>query len=460
MTITDSAPIAAVAGQRETSLPVVIIGAGPVGLAAAAQLLERGIEPLVLERGDHAGAAISEWGHIRLFSPWRHVTDAASVRLLEAQGWTPQHPDALPTGHELVKHYLAPLAATPQLASRIRYGVTVENVSRDGMDRTRTAGRDTTPFLIRVDSRGDADEIRARAVIDASGTFSTPNPVTTSGLAPRHSAEVADRLTHGLPDVLGRDRAQFAGRRVVVVGAGHSAANALIALRRLAEQEPGTTITWAIRSADPHRVVGSDDDQLPGRASLGAATRELIDDNAVTLVDRFLIDDVEPRGDAVALVGTRAGAPTAIEADVVVVGTGFRPDLDGLREIRLRLDDVVEAPEKLAPLIDPNEHSCGSVPPHGVDELSHPEKGFWLAGMKSYGRAPTFLLLTGYEQVRSIADELAGRHEEARRIELVLPETGVCSTDLAAGSCCIVPAASERSAVSDLTLTAKPASCC
>jgi len=138
----------------------------------------------------------------------------------------------------------------------------------------------------------------------------------------------------------------------------------------------------------------------------------------------------------VSVVGLRAGELVELEADTVVVATGFRPDLDMLREVRLGLDEVVEAPTRLAPLIDPNLHSCGTVPPHGVDELSHPEPGFWLAGMKSYGRAPTFLLLTGYEQVRSIADELAGDRDAARRIELVLPETGVCSTDVDAQSCC------------------------
>ncbi|MEO6116541.1 MAG: flavoprotein, partial [Pseudolysinimonas sp.] len=148
------------------------------------------------------------------------------------------------------------------------------------------------------------------------------------------------------------------------------------------------------------------------------------------------IEDVVPAPDGrVTVVGERAGAPESIDADTVVVATGFRPDLESLREIRLALDDVIEAPVRLAPLIDPNLHSCGTVPPHGVDELSHPEPGFWLAGMKSYGRAPTFLLLTGYEQVRSIADEIAGNHSAARLIELVLPETGVCSTDLGT-SCC------------------------
>jgi hypothetical protein len=105
----------------------------------------------------------------------------------------------------------------------------------------------------------------------------------------------------------------------------------------------------------------------------------------------------------------------------VVNATGFRPDLDMLREVRVSLDEIVEAPRQLAPLIDPNLHSCGTVYPHGVAELGHPEPNFYIAGMKSYGRAPTFLLLTGYEQVRSIADELAGNHEAARLVQLELP---------------------------------------
>ena len=124
--------------------------------------------------------------------------------------------------------------------------------------------------------------------------------------------------------------------------------------------------------------------------------------------------------------------------DVVVNATGFRPDLGMLREIRLELDDIVEAPRRLAPLIDPNVHSCGTVAPHGFRELTHPETGFFLVGMKSYGRAPTFLLATGYEQVRSVTAWLAGDVDAASNVELVLPATGVCSTDAGggAGGCC------------------------
>ena len=113
--------------------------------------------------------------------------------------------------------------------------------------------------------------------------------------------------------------------------------------------------------------------------------------------------------------------------DELIVGTGFRPDLSMLSELRLGLDPALDCPTTLAPLIDPNEHSCGTVRPHGARELAHPEAGFYIAGMKAYGRAPTFLALTGYEQVRSIIADIAGDKEAAARVELVLPETGVCS---------------------------------
>ena len=398
--------------DRMTGLPVAIVGAGPVGLAAAAQLLERGVEVVVFEQGERAGSAIRQWGHTRLFSGWEYLVDPASVRLLQGTGWT--LPSGTPNGHELVELYLEPLAAA--LGDRVRYGTRVAAVTRQGMDRTRSTGRAETPFLLRA----NGVDVLARAVIDASGTYNSANGLV-AGLD-----DTAPYVTHGLPDVLGADRARFEGTHTLVVGAGHSAANTLLALASL----DSTTITWAIRNASPVRVF-TGDDELAGRASLGARVQQLVADGRVELVDSFEIDAVS---DGPIVDGRRAGEPLTIRPDVIVAATGFRPDLDLLREIRLGLDEVVESPRALAPLIDPNLHSCGTVEPHGVAELAHPEPDFYIAGMKSYGRAPTFLLATGYEQVRSIADELAGNHEAARLVQLTLPATGVCSTD--SGSCC------------------------
>ncbi|KRC62154.1 flavoprotein [Agromyces sp. Root81] len=432
--------------SRLQALPVAIIGAGPIGLATAANLVERGLDFVLLEAGDRIGASVAQWGHTRLFSPWRHLVDPASQRLLAATGWQAPPADSLPSGTELVERFLAPLAALPAIAERTRLGVEVTDVTREGMDRTRTAGRAQTPFLLRIRTADGVEELTARAVIDASGTYRTPNSLGSSGIDPLGLSEVEDLVSHPLPDVLGRDRALFAGQHTVVVGAGHSAANTLLNLAALAEQEPGTRITWVIRNATAARVSTAPDDELQARASIGARVDALVAAGRIELVDRFeIVRLARGAGDeasAARITGRRGDGLETISADRIVNATGFRPNLEMLREIRLELDDIVEAPRRLAPLIDPNVHSCGTVEPHGFGELQQPERDFFIVGMKSYGRAPTFLLATGYEQVRSVTAWLAGDAAAARDVALVLPATGVCSTGASAepgadsGSCC------------------------
>lgn len=423
--------------DRLATLPVAIIGAGPTGLAAAANLLERGIDFVIYEAGESAAASIRLWGHTRLFSPWRHLVDPASARLLAATGWTSPSENVAPTGRELVDFYLEPLANLDSITSRTQTGVEVIAVSREGTDRTRTSGRSAAPFVLRLRTAEGVEEVTARAVIDASGTYRSPNPLSSSGLDPLGVAEVQDRITHALPDVLGAERAMFAGKHVTVVGAGHSAANTLIALAKLARDEPGTRVTWLIRNRNAVRVSSSPDDELADRTRLGGRVDQLVRNGAIILIDGFEIDDARGQGDNVLLVGRRAGERVEHATDVVVNATGFRPNLSILREIRLELDDIVEAPRRLAPLINPNLHSCGTVEPHGFRELKQPEDSFFIVGMKSYGRAPTFLLATGYEQVRSVVAWLAGDSAAASNVELTLPTTGVCSTDVgSSASCC------------------------
>ena len=400
-------------------LPVAIIGAGPIGLAAAAHLLEKGETPLVLEAGDIVGASIREWAHVRLFSPWRYLVDPAARRLLETTSWTMPDEDHLPTGGELAAQLLDPLSQHPSLAPTIRLGRRVVAVSRRGYDKVKSAGRDAAPFeLVVRASDGSIERVLARAVIDASGTWYAANPMGAAGLVAEGEAEHANRIRYGIPDVRGRERERYAGRRTLVVGSGHSAFNALLDLAALGDEVPGTEIVWAIRRADVGLMFGGGGkDRLEARGALGTRLHALVDD------------------------GQRLEA-----VDEIVVATGFRPDLSLTRELRLRLDPWLEAPEQLAPLIDPNLHSCGTVYPHGAAELAHPEKDFYVVGMKSYGRAPTFLMLTGYEQVRSVACALVGDVEGARNVELVLPETGVCQTDLGgdlARACCSTATVAE-----------------
>ena len=436
MTLIELSPRARTAPRLDV-LPVAIIGAGPIGLAAAANFVERGIDFVVYEAGEKAAASMSSWRHIRLFSPWQHLVDPAAARLLLAAGWRRPDDGVAPYASELIDLYLEPLAALEPIASKIELDTTVVSVTREGMDRTRSTGRDETPFQLRVvGADGEVRDIPARAVIDASGTYLHPNSLSSNGLDPLGMADVADRVTHALPDVLGAERDRFVGRHTVVVGAGHSAANTLINLAKLARETEGTRVTWVIRNSGAARVSNSEDDELPGRASLGDRVERLVRTGAIELVTNFGISRLVRTDVGVDLVGT-AGDERRVHADRVVNATGFRPNLEMLREIRLDLDEIVEAPRRLAPLIDPNVHSCGTVEPHGFFELQQPESGFFIAGMKSYGRAPTFLLATGYEQVRSIAAWLGGDMAAASTVQLVLPSTGVCSTgDSAAGSCC------------------------
>ena len=426
-------------------LPVAVIGAGPVGLAAAAHLLERGLEPLVFEAGPSVGDAIRRWGHVRVFSTWKYNLDPASVRLLERNGWEAPRPTALPYGSQIVSDYLEPLAATPELRDRIRTGSRVVAVTRQGMDKGRSQGRDQVPFLLRIEhDGGQVTDVLARAVIDTSGAWSTPAPLGSSGLAVpgEAKARAAGLVTGPLPDVAAGG---FAGRRTLVIGSGHSAANMVLDLARVARANPGTDVLWAIRAATPARAYGGGDaDQLPARGQLGASLRTAVESGSVQLLTNFHTASIDVRGDAVTV---HAADGRSVEVDRVIPAVGFRPDLAMLSELRLDLDPAVEAPKALGPLIDPDFHSCGTVPAHGASILAQPEKDFYLAGMKSYGRAPTFLMATGYEQVRSIAAALAGDTEAANAVELELPETGVCSTnipdadeDAAADSCCAAPA--------------------
>jgi thioredoxin reductase len=408
------------------NLPIAIIGAGPVGLAAAAHVLARGETPLVLEAGDSVGASIRKWGHVRLFSPWRYAIDTASEGLLAETGWVAPDPEGYPTGHELVDGYLAPLAATPQLRPHIRLGARVTAIARQGFDKMKTEGREDAPFVLHIaDANGTEEPILARAVIDASGTWETPNPLGANGLAAPGERAAAGRIHYGIPDVLGAERDRYAGKRILVVGSGHSAFNAVLDLALLVEQEGRGSLTWAVRRRTLGQLFGGgENDALAARGKLGARVRGLVERGVLRLVTGFKVARIVTGPEGVTVVGEDATLPPV---DAIVAATGFRPDLAMLRELRLDLDPAVESPATLAPMIDPNIHSCGTVRPHGAFELKHPEHDFYIAGMKSYGRAPTFLLLTGYEQARSIVAALVGDWASAKEVKLVLPQTGVCS---------------------------------
>lgn len=455
--------------SQEDGLPVAVLGAGPVGLAAAARLIERGLPFVVLEAGASVGSHLLDYGHVRLFSPWKYNVDASMARLLQPTGWVAPPDGDLPLAAEVVERVMKPFAALPQVAGSLKLGARVLALSREGYDKVKSSGREQAAFVVRYVQDGREQVLRARAVIDATGTWSQPNPLGANGLAAIGEAEVASQLFYGIPDVLGAHRARYAGRRTLVVGAGHSAANALLDLAALARQAPGTRLAWAVRSPSLQRVFGGGSaDALPARGELGSALRQLRESGEMAFLSGLRITALrrEASGQLTVLGMDAQRQPIEVNGiDEIICATGQRPDLGLARELRLKLDPWLESAEALGPLIDPNLHSCGTVRPHGHRELSHPEPGFYTVGVKSYGRAPTFLMATGFEQARSVVAALAGDLEAADRLELDLPETGVCSLGPAAAdagsiACCGSPAGPAEPARMPAPARAPAASAC
>jgi hypothetical protein len=377
---------------------------------------------------------VRDWSHVRLFSPWRFNIDATARSILREQGWQEPPLDKLPTGRELYHAYLAPLGSALMAKGIVEKRAHVRSISRRGIDKVVSRDRASHPFALAVNAVSSGERMDlARAVIDASGTWQNPNPLGSSGMSIPGELEAAPFISYGIPDVLRAARHEHAGKHTLVVGGGHSAATVLIDLAQLAADDALTRITWAVRSPSLIRLFGGGDaDRLPARGKLGADLKRLIEARRLRLVTGFAAERIDQIGRRVAVRGnTEAGAVTLGPVDRVIVVTGQRPDLTLTRELRLDLDPWLESPRALGPAIDPNVHSCGSVPAHGYRELSHPDPDYFAVGIKSYGRAPTFLMATGFEQVRSVVAYLAGDQGAAQDVRLVLPETGVCSVSFA-----------------------------
>lgn len=428
--------------ENSRNLPIAIIGAGPVGLAAASHVIDRGMTPIIFEEGEEAGHAVRKWEHVRLFSPWKFNMDKAAEKLLKKNDWEKPNPDELPTGKELLDRYITPLATKTILKDHIHYNSTVIAISRLHTDKVKTSDRENLPYLLKVEMRGKTEFVKATSVIDTSGTWFNPNPIGSGGITADGEEEYADKITYGIPNVLGKERTKFESKTVAVVGSGHSAMQVIIDLLTLQETSPMTKIKWIMRKTSLTNVFGGGkDDALPARGELGVKTKRAVETGLLELVTPFLIhkiSSVESEENLLRVYGLKNDVQEFIEVNEIIATTGFRPNLNMLREVRINIDPSIESVAGIATMIDPNIHSCGTVRPHGVEELKHDDESFFIAGMKSYGRAPTFLLATGYEQVRSIVAYLDGDLEAANRIELSLPETGVCNSNLSldGGSCC------------------------
>jgi len=394
---------------------LAIIGAGPIGLEAAAAALDHGFDVHVFERGE-VGAHPLGWGHVRMFTPWRMNLGPHATARLQAAGWTAPDPDACPTGLELAERALQPLARLPELEGRVHTHAQVIHVGRRGAlkgDLRSSPERREHPFRLLVrDPGGRESFLHAFSLIDASGVYGQPNWAGDGGIPARGEIYLAPQLAYRLEDVLGLSRARYAGRRTLVIGAGASAATTVTALAKLATESPGTSVVWAMRGSPATLAAGLEDDPLPERRALIAAARLLAQgaDPSVAaiggaVVEGFEFNSATHRYRVNLLAG---GQPRNEEVDEVVVHTGFGPDNAITRELQVHECYATRAPMKLAAaLLGAAAGDCLSTPAFGADVLANPEPDFFILGHKSYGRSPNFLLETGFKQVADVIATLA-----------------------------------------------------
>ncbi len=420
------------------NLPVAIIGAGPVGLAAAAHLLKSDKKFIIFEAGKSVGANILTWGHVKVFSPWEYNIDKLSEELLVKNGIHIPDKEDVPLGFELVNDYLKPLSEIAEINQSLHLNTKVLSIGRRGLDKMKNANRDNLPFAIQVNENGRFKIYEAKAIIDASGTWQNPNPVGSGGVFAIGERENSNHFFYGMPDVNGKLIEKYADKSVLVVGGGHSAIGTVLALSEVQEKYPKTQIHWLLRKKKVRDAYGGQEaDGFKSRGELGIRIEKLVDSGKVKIHTPVFIHQFDKLNEKLVVKGVKNNQKFVLNnIDEVISNTGTRPDFSFLREVRFDADASIESVPKLADLIDPNIHSCGTVRPHGEAALRQREKDFYIVGMKSYGRAPTFLMATGYEQIRSIIAYLNGDFEAAKDVRLELPETGVCNAGIEGDSCC------------------------
>ncbi len=425
--------------MKNSELPIAIIGGGPIGLAAAAHLVNNNQEFILFEAGDSVGANILTWGHVKMFSPWEYNIDQEAEKLLIKYGVVVPDKTDVPTGKQLVENYLRPLSEISELREHIHLGTKVISIGRKGLDKMKNAKRNDYPFSIQLNERGLFKIYEAKAVIDASGTWQNPNPAGSGGVFAIGEKENNEHFFYGMPNVNGTLIKRYANKTVLVVGGGHSAIGTVLALSELQKKFPDTRIHWLLRKKNISDVYGGQEaDGFKARGELGIRIEKLVNTGNIEIHTPVLINQFEGHGGRLTVKGSKNDKEFLLnDIDEVICNSGSRPDFSFLREVRFEADASVESVPALAELIDPNIHSCGTVRPHGEAELRQREKDFYIVGAKSYGRAPTFLMATGYEQIRSIVAYMNGDYIAAKDVRLELPETGVCSSGIEGEFCCV-----------------------
>ena len=392
---------------------IAILGAGPIGLEAALAAAECGLAFTLYEADPEVGGHVRRWGHVRTFTPWEmNVSDRAG-RALAGSGLEAPRGAALPIGHELVERLLEPVAALPALADRIRLGARVVAVGRQGLlkhEEIGSDGRARRPFRLLVADRDGEERVElADVVIDCTGTYGNPNRLGDGGIPAAGEAAFEDRIVRSLPDVA-REAPEWAGRTILLTGAGHCAQTAARELAAFARGAPGTRVVWAVRSPAPSWGVVADD-PLPERAALNTAARELAGgaSGAVELRPGAVTEALAGRGGRI-VATLRNGEVEEVEVDRVLALNGGVGDASLYRQLQVHECYATCGPIKLAAALlgQSGGGDCLAQAGHGPETLVNPEPGFFILGSKSYGRNSQFLLRVGWEQVDQVFSLIAG----------------------------------------------------
>jgi thioredoxin reductase len=368
---------------------VVVIGAGPMGLAAAVGARERGFEVTVLEAGE-IGSALDRWGPVRCFTPLAMNLPAAMASAVDVAG------DALLTGPEMRRLVLEPLVERLGIDVRTHHRVTA--IGRRGLTRGDFAGhpmRAERPFVIQADAPDGERSFEAEIVFDATGGYAIPNASGSGGLPATGERREAERFIRDHA-TLERRAGELRGKRVLLLGHGHSAANALLILGRI-----GAEVIWAVRTANQRPCVAVPSDPLPERDAVVEQVNALAASPPSWLrVERRAMLQSIADGEAT-LTGARK-----VAVDFVASFTGFHPDSRHLTEVAVELSPVTEGGARLYRAIA-NVTDCLTVPSVRAADLVSGEPDFFFVGSRAYGRARTFLLQTGLAQLETILASLS-----------------------------------------------------
>jgi 2-polyprenyl-6-methoxyphenol hydroxylase-like FAD-dependent oxidoreductase len=385
---------------------VAIVGAGPVGMEAALACVERGVPFRLYEAGHGVGAGIREWGHVRMFTPWQMTVSPRMVRVLDALGVEVPDDGHCPTGDELVEHALAPLADSPAIAGHLRLASPVRHIAREGLTKEQEIGSDVRaarPFRLIVDSPSGERVERARALIDCSGARALANTVGDGGVPAPGEQQLAAEMGREIPDEA-QARA-WAGSRVLLVGAGHSAQTAARAMMPLVE-EGELAVTWSVRGREPDWGAVADD-PLAERAALVAAARRIAGSPSVDFRPGTAVDALRRAERGIAVRLRSADGHEEVEVDRVLALTGRVGDHAIYRQLQVHECYATAGPMALAGRLLDDDGDCLAQTAHGSEALRTPEPGFFVLGAKSYGRNRTFLTRIGYEQVNEVIGMVA-----------------------------------------------------